>query len=168
MTLVTDRDEQLRRWLVHTAEQHGAAVMHVDGDEHNAAYAFSVGAWRRYGKPEAVVIGLPKDVAHSVVNTYIRRVGAGERFVPGQLYEGFLHDCPITVEKVSRRHYAEFFGSAFLVYGGDDFPALQLIVSTPDSAFPWSRDAPAGFAEYQPILTASGLPESWMPGRDGP
>jgi hypothetical protein len=169
MSPVADTDERLRRWLVNTAEQHGAAVMHVAGDDRGAPYAFSVGAWRRFGKPEVVVIGLPQEVAHAVVNTYVQRVGGGERFVPGQLYEGFLQDCPVTFEKVAKRHYAEFLGSAVLVYGGDDFPAVQLIASSPDEArFPWQPDAPQGFAEYQPVLTESGSPESWTPGVDGP
>lgn len=166
---VVDTDESLRKWMVNTAEQHGAAVMHVAGDDSGPAYAFSVGAWRRFGKPEVVVIGLPQEVAHSVVNTYVQRVGQGERLQPGQLYEGFLQGCPVTFEKVALQHYPEYLGSAFLVYNGPDFPAVQLIVSSPDDAkFPWQPDAPGGFREYQPVLTDSGLPESWTPGVNGP
>ncbi|MFD0487085.1 uncharacterized protein DUF4262 [Saccharopolyspora erythraea NRRL 2338] len=168
MAAVVDTDERLRSWLVNTAERDGAAVMHVAGDEHGAPYAFSVGAWRRFGKPEAVTIGLPKDVAHSVINTYVRRAAGGERFKPGQLYDGFLDGCWMTVEKVAKQHYPEFLGSAFLVYGDGDFPAVQLIAATPDGKFPWHDDAPGGFAEYQPVLTASGAPENWTPGSDGP
>ncbi len=165
---VVETDERLRKWLVNTAEEHGAAVMHVAGDEHRSSYAFSVGAWRRFGRPEAVAIGLPRDVANTVLNTYVERAGRGERFVSGRLYDHFLEGCPITTERVAKRHYPEFFGSAFLVYGSDDFPALQLIASTPEGAFPWHADAPRGFTEYQPVLTDSGLPESWTPGTDGP
>lgn len=166
---VVDTDEALRKWMVNTAEQHGAAVMHVAGDDNGPAYAFSVGSWRRFGKPEVVVIGLPQEVAHSVVNTYVQRVGQGERLQPGQLYEGFLQGCPVTFEKVALQHYPEYLGSAFLVYNGPDFPAVQLIVSSPDGAkFPWQPDAPGGFREYQPVLTDSGLPESWTPGVNGP
>ncbi|TDD53442.1 DUF4262 domain-containing protein [Saccharopolyspora elongata] len=166
---VVDTDEALRKWMVNTADKHGAAVMHVAGDDSGAAYAFSVGAWRRFGKPEVVVIGLPKEVAHAVVNTYVQRVGGGERFQPGQLYDGFLQGCPVTFEKVALQHYPEYLGSAFLVYNGPDFPAVQLIASSPDDGkFPWQPDAPGGFREYQPVLTDSGLPESWTPGTDGP
>ena len=168
MAGVVDTDEGLRRWLVNTADEQGAAVMHVGGDDRGAAYAFSVGAWRRFGKPEAVVIGLPREVAHAVINTYVQRTGNGEHFVPGRLYEGFLQGCPITVEKVAYEYYPEFLGSAVLVYGDDDFPALQIVASTPNGEFPWQPNAPAGFAEYQPILTRSGRPESWTPGHDGP
>lgn len=165
---VTETDEHLRQWLVNTAEEHGAAIMHVAGDEQRAPHAFTVGAWRRFGRPEVVAIGLPRDVAHAVLNTYVERAGRGERFAPGRLYDGFLDGCPMAPEKVAKGHYPEFFGSAYVVYGGDDFPALQLIAATPEGAFPWHQDAPQGFAEYQPVLTDSGLPESWTPGTDGP
>lgn len=165
---VADTDEQLRRQLAHTAEQHGATVMHVPADGRGAAFAFSVGSWRRCGAPELVVIGLSKDVAHAVVNTYVRRVEAGERFVAGRLYDKFLQGCWVTVEKIAKRYYPEFLGSAVLFYGGNGFPALQMIAATPDATFPWHADAPKGFAEYQPVLTNSGGPESWVPGRDGP
>ncbi|GAB3280031.1 DUF4262 domain-containing protein [Parasphingorhabdus pacifica] len=165
---MAETQENLRKWLINTAEHHGAAVMHVAGDEQGAPYAFSVGAWRRFGRPEVVAIGLPKDVAHAVINTYVQRVGAGERFAPGYLYEGFLQGCPMTVETVAKTHYPEYLGSAFAVYAGPGFPALQLIAATPEGRFPWHADAPEGFAAYQPVLTESGAPESWTPGVDGP
>ncbi|MEU6129187.1 DUF4262 domain-containing protein [Saccharopolyspora sp. NPDC047091] len=168
MGLVAETEEQLRQWLVDTAERHGAAVVHVAEDEGGAAHAFSVGAWRRFGKPEVVVIGLPKDVAQAVVDTYVARVSGGERFSPGQLYAGFLANCPVTFERIAKQHYPEYLGSAFTVYKGADFPAVQLIVAAPDGTFPWQPDAPGGFAEYQPVLTDSGAPERWTPGVDGP
>ena len=168
MSAVAETEQALRKWLINTSEQHGAAVMHVAGDETGAPYAFSVGAWRRFGRPEVVAIGLPKEVGHAVINTYVQRAGAGETFVPGQLYDEFLQGCPITIEKIAKMHYPEYLGSAFAVYAGAGFPALQLIAATPEGNFPWQPDAPEGFAEYQPVLTESGEPESWTPGVDGP
>lgn len=169
MVGLSEDDENLRRWLLGTADEHGAAVLHIEGDGDNAPFAFSVGVWRRFARPELVVIGLPREVAQAVINTYVQRVRDGERFEPGVLYRGFLGECPVTVERVAGRYYPEYFGSAFLVYGGDDFPALQMVVSLPEvHVFPWQPDAPEGFADYQPVLTGSGRPESWAPGRDGP
>ncbi|WP_017976045.1 DUF4262 domain-containing protein [Actinopolyspora halophila] len=168
MTATPDATDELRDWLLRTSERHGAAVVHVDEEEQHPPYAFSVGAWRRFGKPEVVVVGLPREVAQTVVNTYTARVGRGERFVPGWLYEGFLAEQPVTFERVSGSHYPEYLGSAMLLYGDADFPAVQLLLPTPDTGvFPWSDRAPEGFPEYQPVLTESGLPESWVPGRDG-
>ena len=144
MAAVVETDEQLRKWLVDTSEEHGAAVLHVAADDKGAGYAFSVGAWRRFGRPELVVIGLPREVAHAVVNTYVQRIAARERFAPGRLYEGFLEEVPVTFEKVAKVHYPEYLGSAFAVYRDGDFPALQLVLPSPEGAFPWQPEAPPG------------------------
>ncbi|PPK67378.1 DUF4262 domain-containing protein [Actinokineospora auranticolor] len=165
---ITEEQAALRQWLLRTADEDGHAVVEVPGDEHGAPYAFSVGAWRRFGAPEAVVIGLPVNMLKPLIDAYVARAAAGERFFPGLPYLDFFEGTPVVVERVHRDHYAEFLGSAFLLYPSGQFPALQLIVATPDGDFPWSRRAPEGFAEWQPVLTASGLPESWRPGIDGP
>ncbi|MGQ0837465.1 DUF4262 domain-containing protein [Actinokineospora sp.] len=165
---VTADDENLRQWLLRTADADGHAVVEIAGDEHGAPYAFSVGAWRRFGAPELVVIGLPVDMARPVIDRYVRRAAAGERFFPGLPYLDFFDGVPAVVERVHKGHYPEFLGTAFLLYPSGEFPALQLIVATPQGRWPWSPDAPDGFALWQPVLTDSGRPESWRPGIDGP
>lgn len=161
-------DNAMRRWMLQQSEEYGCALIQVDEDEDGAGYAFSAGAWRQYGVPEAVVIGLDPEMGPELVHRYVQRAAAGERFRPGVLYEGFFEGVALTVERVAEQWYPEYFGSAFLLYSKGDFPALQLIVPTPDGHWPWGPQAPAGFAEYQRVLTASGAPESWRPGADGP
>jgi uncharacterized protein DUF4262 len=163
-----EEHQALRRWLLEQAEKHGHATVEVAEDEHGAPYVFSVGAWRRFGVPEAVVIGLPDGMGRMLIEAYVRRARAGERFLPGRMYHDFFEGVPVMVERVARGHYPEFFGSALLLYPNGDFPAVQLIVATTRGAWPWQPDAPAGFAEWQPVLTRSGTPESWTPGVDGP
>jgi hypothetical protein len=160
-------EQRLREWLFDQAERHGNAVVDVAEDEHGAGYVFSVGAWRRFGVPEGVVIGLPEGMGRVLINAYVERARAGERFQPGQVHD-FFANAAVTVERVAPGHYPEFLGSALLLYPNGDFPAVQLIVATPEGRWPWETDAPAGFAEWQPVLTESGLPESWTPGVDGP
>jgi hypothetical protein len=161
-------DQRLRQRLLDEAEENGNAVVTVEGDDDGAPYSFSVGAWRRFGLPEAVVIGLPDGMGAVLVNAYVARARAGERFLPGRCYEDFFDGVPVTVERVAKRFYPEYFGSAFLLYGGDAFPALQLIVPTPQGQWPWAPDAPRGFATWQPVLTDTGRPASWAPGTGGP
>ncbi|WP_436500258.1 DUF4262 domain-containing protein [Actinokineospora sp. HUAS TT18] len=165
---ITAEDENLRQWLLRTADEDGHAVVEIAGDEYGAPYAFSVGAWRRFGAPEAVVIGLPVEMARPLIDLYVRRASSGERFFPGLPYLDFFDGVPVVVERVHKGHYPEFLGSAFLLYPSGEFPALQLIVATPEGKWPWSPDAPQGFEVWQPVLTNSGLPESWRPGIDGP
>src|SRR5690606_9242027 len=126
-------------------------IVEVAGDELGAPYTFTVGAWQELGVPAAVVIGLPEGMGRVLVDAYVQYTAkAGAELVPGQLYHDFFHGIPVTVEKVAKGHYLEFFGSAFLLYRPCDFPAVQLIVPTPEGVWPWQPDAPSGFDIWQP------------------
>jgi hypothetical protein len=159
---------RLRDHLLAQADAHGKAIVEVAGDRDGAPYTFSVGAWRRYGVPEAVTIGLPEGAGRALIDAYVERASRGEPFQPGQVWDDLLEGVLVTVERVNKGHYFEFFGSAFLVHPEGDFDAVQLITATPEDYWPWEADAPAGFDIWQPILTASGVPESWTPGVNGP
>ena len=159
---LTSRDLQLRQWLLDQAEEHGAAVVQVAGENAEPPYAFTVGAWRRFGLAEGVAVGLPEEISQVLLLAYVNRARHGERFQPGSMHEGFFEGLPVAFEKVDAGWYPEYLGSAFLCYPTGHFPALQLIVPTPEGFWPWTEDAPAGFAHWQPILTASGELESFV------
>jgi hypothetical protein len=165
---LTAADEKFRRWLLDQAEQHGNAVVQVAGGRDYAPYAFTVGAWRRFGVAEAVVVGLPAEMSQVLLSAYVTRAGGGERFLAGTVYHGFFEGVPVVFEQVAKAWYKEYLGSAFLLYAKGDFAALQIIVPTPQGNWPWHRDAPSGFRAWQRVLTVSGRPESWTPGVDGP
>lgn len=165
---LTAEDRQLRDHLIAQSNAHGAAVVEVEGDKDGAPYTFTVGAWRRFRVPEAVTVGLPVGAGEQLVKAYVRRASEGEEFPPGHVWDDLLEGVLVTVERVNKGHYFEFFGSAFLVHPDGDFDAVQLITATPDDLWPWEPDAPDGFDLWQPILTESGIPESWTPGVDGP
>ncbi len=165
---LTGEELALRDKLIADADAHGNAIVEVAGDERSGPYTFSVGAFRRFGVPEAVVIGLPEGMGADLVNLYVRRAAAGERFVTGVRYKDFFAGLPVVFERVFKGWYLEFLGSAFLVYPNGDFPAVQIIVPTKDGVWPWHPAAPEGFARWQPILTDSLGPESWTPGVNGP
>ncbi len=161
-------ESDLLEWIVNQAETRGNAVISVAADDSGAGYAFTACVWALHEVPEAVVVGLPEQMAPILLDAYVDRAANGEEFVPGKVYEDFFEGVPVTFERVAKGHYLEYLGSAFLVYPDGDFPALQIIVATPDGHWPWSADAPEGFADWQPVLTESGAPESWTPGVDGP
>jgi hypothetical protein len=167
-TGLTPQDEQFRNWLLEQAETHGHAVVQVGGGEDYAPYAFTVGAWRRFGVAEAVVVGLPPEMSHVLLSAYVAKAREGERFLAGMVYHGFFEGVPVAFEQVHKGWYKDYLGSAFLLYARGDFAALQIIVPTPSGTWPWQPDAPPGFAAWQRILTASGRPESWTPGVTGP
>lgn len=165
---LTRKDEEFRQWLLEQADQHGNAIVQVAEGQDYAPYAFTVGAWRRYGVAEAVVVGLPSNLSQVLLTAYVHRANLGERFRAGTVYEGFFEGVPVVFETVYKGWYPEYLGSAFLLYPKGDFAALQIIVPATTGSWPWSADAPTGFVAWQPVLTRSGRPESWEPGVDGP
>jgi len=159
---------KLIEWIEAQAKERGNAVITVAADDKGSGYCFTACAWALHNVPEAVVVGLPEQLGPVLLDAYVDRAANGEIFEVGHVYDNFFDGVPVVLERVARGHYPEYFGSAFLIYPDGDFPALQLIVATPDGQFPWHADAPEGFAEWQPVLTESGAPESWTPGTDGP
>lgn len=162
-TEVAAEHQELHDWLIHEAEHRGNAVISVAPEDGVGNYCFTAGAWRTHQVPEAVVIGLPEQLATVLLDAYVDRAATGHHFQPGELYGDFFEGMPITFEHVAKPYYPAFFGSAFLLYPDGAFPALQIIVPTPDGHWPWDADAPEGFARWQPVLTASGVPESFSP-----
>nr|WP_027944670.1 DUF4262 domain-containing protein [Amycolatopsis taiwanensis] len=161
-------DQELLERIADEAERRGNAVIRVPRDDKGSGYCFTACVWAMHQVPEAVVVGLPENVAPVLLDAYVDRAATGEVFTPGRVYDDFFEGVAVTFERVDRGYYVEYFGSAFLVYPDGDFPAVQIIVATPEGKWPWDPDAPEGFAEWQPVLTDSGLPESWTPGVDGP
>jgi hypothetical protein len=160
-------DQEIIDWIEAQAKARGNAVITVPSDDNGSGYSFTACAWAVHEVPEAVVVGLPDQMGPVLLDAYVDRAAAGRTFEPGKIYDDFFDGVPVIFEWVAQGHYTEYFGSAFLVYPEGDFPALQIIVATQDGQWPWSEDAPEGFAEWQPVLTESGVPESWVPGVDG-
>lgn len=156
---LTAEELKLKQWLAEQAETRGNAVLAVSEGDGVGNFCFTAGAWQTHGVPEAVVVGLPAPLATVLLDAYVDRAATGEQFLPGRLYDDFFDGVPVLFAPVAKPFYPQYFGSAFLLYPDGEFPAVQLIVPTPGGHWPWSQDAPDGFAQWQPVLTESGLPE---------
>ncbi|WIX75712.1 DUF4262 domain-containing protein [Amycolatopsis carbonis] len=165
---LTAEEQRLIDWIESQAKERGNAVIAVPQDDQGAGFCFTACAWALHNVPEVVVVGLPGDLGPILLDAYVDRAANGEIFEVGKRYDDFFQGSAVVFERVAKGHYPEYFGSAFLVYPDGDFPALQVVVATADGHFPWQDTAPDGFAEWQPVLTESGVPESWTPGVDGP
>ncbi|HXU87235.1 MAG TPA: DUF4262 domain-containing protein [Methylomirabilota bacterium] len=134
-------------------EQYGCHVIHVLEDEEGPPFSYSVGVQKTSGAPEVMVIGLKQPIAHFVVNEYNTRVRAGERFLPGSRYDGFLEGFRVQFEVVAAEHFDEYLGWDKWLYGGKNFEALQIIYPTTDGIWPWESGASDWFRQRQPILS---------------
>ena len=108
-------NESQRKTLANI-EEFGCSVLNIAAEDDLAPFTYSVGITQTSQAPEVVVIGLKSELAGSVVNEYNRRVRAGERFVPGQRYSGFLTGFDVEAVQVDRSFYDEYFGVKLWLY----------------------------------------------------
>lgn len=146
-------DDAERKFL-DIIERFGWHVMLVMGDEEGPGFAYSTGIYRLTGKPELIVFGLAREVAHFVVNEYAARAVTGDAPEPGDLQEGYIEGHPvtfITVDAPDRDREYTTWTSWF--YDRKPFPVLQLVY--PDSrsgAFPWQPGYREEWRSHQPLL----------------
>jgi hypothetical protein len=134
---------------------HGCHVIHVLEEEQYPRFTYSIGIEQQTGQPELVVTGLKRELAHSIISNYNDRIRAGEAFVPGHFYDGFIQGFAATFKVVERRHYHEYFGWARWLYKGDDFHVLQLIYPSTSGVWPWDAGATADYTWFIPRLYAT-------------
>ncbi|WP_084608774.1 DUF4262 domain-containing protein [Thermocrispum agreste] len=157
--VLSPEEAELKEWMLEQAQTRGNAVISVQPGDGVGNFEFTAGAWRTHGVAEAVVIGLPRPMGTVLLDAYVDRAATGEQFRIGVPYEDFFDGVPVLFQKVAERYYPQYFGSAFLLYPMGDFPALQIVVPTPQGQWPWSPDAPPGFRRWQPVLTDTGQPD---------
>lgn len=134
-------------------EQYGCSVTSVfDPEESTPPFSYSIGIARSSAAPELIVVGLGARLAHRLINEYKHRVRAGERFVPGVSYGGFLDGFAVQFGSVAQAHRAEYMRSACWLHGGPDFEALQLIWPNTSAIWPWDATASAWIRANQPLL----------------
>lgn len=123
-------DEQDQKAL-DDIEQYGCHVLNIMEGEGEPCFSYSIGINKKQGKPDLVVVGLKRELAHSIINNYKDRLLEGEVIEPGKFYSDFL--------------------------GG--FDVLQLIWPTTDGVWPWDDNKSDYYKWAQPILNEKGVVE---------
>ena len=140
-------------------DRFGWSVLKVSNDA-GPDFAYSVGMFRTLGHPEILLFGLPLDVMHRLINDVGEQVRAGTRYVAGQVTDEFLEGYEVTFRAVPAFQYEGHLGWANWLYGGTNYPALQLVYPDRHRRWPWDAGVERGFRENQPILADIDVP-SW-------
>jgi hypothetical protein len=146
--------EPHERQTLENIEKYGCSVIHVMEEGDLPPFYYSVGITKTSQAPEAIVMGLKKNLAHAVINEYNNRVRAGEKFESGKRYNGFIEGFEVQAQKVDRSFYDEYLGRNLWLYKGPNFEALQFIYPATNGIWPWDARASAWFKSRQPILVA--------------
>ncbi|MHB1328527.1 MAG: DUF4262 domain-containing protein [Gemmatimonadales bacterium] len=138
--------------------EHGWHVRMVFGDAIFPPFSYTVGLFEAFAHPELIVVGLPGERAHRLLNAAGSLVRAGTTFQVSGMSDLLIPDYACTFRPVPDVLFEYFLGAALEYYDQIRFPCLQLIWPARDHSWPWSADASAGFREQQRVLADSPVP----------
>ena len=115
-------------------------------------FAYTIGLHRTFGQPEVIVFGLPRKVAHSVLNAVAEEVRSGRTFASGSVSGEILEGYEVAFRPVPLAAYEEHLGWGLWFYGEPTFPVLQLVYPDRDGHFPWHPGVADSFRAAQPVL----------------
>ena len=138
-------------------ERFGWSVMKVSNDA-GPDFAYSIGLFRTLNHPEIIILGLPLETMHEIINDVGAQIREGARLEAGMTSSGILEGYDVTFRTVPRHQYAGHIGWATWLYEGDDFPALQLVFPDRERRWPWAAGASSDFRTQQPVLADIGTP----------
>nr|WP_202819684.1 DUF4262 domain-containing protein [Thaumasiovibrio occultus] len=147
----SDYDIQLLKHI----EDHGWYNVHIAEGDNKPAFAFSIGHFHKANHPEIIVIGLPAEVAHQLLNiAVVKIVGGQEKIEPFKKYTDFLEGLSVAFVPVDLEHYGEYLGYANWYYGSLNmpFPTLQMVWPDRQGKYPWEDGYDTRFLSIQPIL----------------
>lgn len=115
-------------------------------------FAYSIGLFQSYEHPEIILVGLPEDIAHQIINDVGAAVRSGKRYNAGGTSDEFLERYEVTFRAVPEYQYGAYLGWGCRYYGEQGFPVLQLVYPDRAGRWPWHEEASAAFRAAQPVL----------------
>jgi hypothetical protein len=154
-------EDESDRKLLADIERVGWALISIMEDEQGPGFTYSVGLFHTLGQPEIVLMGLPIDVAQSLINDMGEAIRGGRRFEAGKQYDDIAAGFPLAFVGVGEQHYREYLGYARWFYHGSDFPVLQCVWPDKAGRFPWEPEYDGRYLDVQPLLGSWGWEGAW-------
>lgn len=126
--------------LAQQIENYGFAVRMIPAEADYPAFAYTIGLWERYQHPEIIILGLPIETMHQILNNVGEAVQNGTQFLVGNHYQDIVNQYPVTFVAVEKRYFSEYFGQAIHYYDTENFTALQLLWTDKNGKFPFEKD----------------------------
>ena len=142
----------IERKLRADIQQYGWHVLNVLPDDSHPPHSYSVGLFATFDHPEIVVVGLPGDTAHHLINNLAEEIKEGETFEAGARYGHVLEGYDVTFVRVAPEYYREYFGRALDYYGSISFSMLQMVWPDRKRFFPWDPSCAQDIRDLQPVL----------------
>lgn len=166
MVPMREPEDEFERKTVDDVRSCGWHVLKVLEDDRGPGFAYTVGLFHSFGHPELIVVGLPVDVGHSVLNIAGEAIRRGVRYAEGTQSDELLVERACTFRLMPESQYRNYLGWDLWFYDGAPFPALQIIWADPDGRWPWNPTVDPAVRESQPVIEDEGDPP-WASGTAG-
>lgn len=133
-------------------EKFGWHVVKVAEDKEGPGFCYTIGFHRTLNHPEVIIIGLPGNSAHQILNHIGSLIEAGNRYESGNFYADILDGYQCYMLAAPIEAYPGHLGMAIQFYQEEYFPVLQFIFPNHDHIFPWQKEWPEAWKHVQPIL----------------
>lgn len=133
-------------------QKFGWTVLLVEATNYLPSFAYTVGLWKNYKRPEIISFGLSTKTLHLILNDAGETFKNGKTLEVGKKYSDFFENGRAEFINVDKDNYSDYFGYAIDYYKSVDFPALQLIWTDRNDKFPWDNDYSEEFRFMQPLL----------------
>ena len=132
--------------------KYGWTVVMIKETEYLPAFAYTIGIWETYHKPEIIAFGLSTSNLHILVNQAGDIIKAGNEIKLRENYTEFFEDSNIQFIDVNHENISDYFGYAIEYYGSKYFPAIQLVWTDNKNNFPWKNGFEPDLLYKQPLL----------------
>ncbi|WP_050031271.1 DUF4262 domain-containing protein [Verrucomicrobium sp. BvORR034] len=137
--------------LLGDVQEYGWHVVAIPDDAEGPGFAFTVGLYLRTLQPEILIMGIPMEPAHRILNAVGRRLVTGGTLVPDERYHGLVDGRDVCFRPIHKSWFHEYLGYANWFYRPSEvkFPAFQCFWPDSEGRFPWESGFDARFADRQ-------------------
>ncbi len=151
MKLPEPTDDSERK-VIKDVTSRGWHVMKVLEDEDEPEFAYTIGLFHSFKHPELIVVGLPLDLAHQVLNAAGETIRRGAQYAHGSFSREIFERHDSAFRQIQPESSVNYLGWNLWFYDGKYFPALQLIWPDDEGRWPWDAQASEWARERQPLL----------------
>jgi hypothetical protein len=133
-------------------EKFGWSVVMIKETDYLPAFAYTIGIWEKYGKPEIIAFGLDTETLQILVNDAGDIIKSGLEIILKKKYDNILENLDVQFIEVNENNISDYFGYAIEYYGSKHFPAMQLVWPDHLNKFPWDVNFETDLFYRQPLL----------------
>jgi hypothetical protein len=141
--------------MLASIHEHGWHVVGVPDDEVGPGFSFTVGVYLRTLQPEILIMGVPLEPAHRVLNAIAEYLMDGGTIEVERRYPDFVNGREILFRQIHQSQFREYLGAANWFYRplNAPFPALQCVWPDLQGRFPREFGFDARFSDRQTDLS---------------